>query len=298
MNALLLTVSVFLNVVTAILRNSFCKTDVRSDADLHLFNAASAWISMAVLAVIGISHGGLTEPSAYTLGMGMLFGAATWLCALFNMKALTAGPLSYTNIIISCAMVVPALSGMALYGESVSAWQWVGIALMLVSIVCSVDRSDERKKGGTSLRWLLLCMISFMGNGAVGVMQKIHQSSPHRGELGIFLVLAFAVSGLISLGMVWKCARSGKAPRTVRLTGKRFGMFALITGAGVAACNHINMYLSGAMDAVVFYPVVNGAGMLLTALAGFILYKEKLTPRQWTGLCCGGAAILLLCGVL
>ena len=52
------------------------------------------------------------------------------------------------------------------------------------------------------------------------------------------------------------------------------------------------------MAAIVFYPVVNGASMLLNTIAGVALWHEKLSYKQWVGLVTGGAAIILLCGII
>ncbi len=75
-------------------------------------------------------------------------------------------------------------------------------------------------------------------------------------------------------------------------------IFSVACGIGIALCNQINMYLAGVMEAVIFYPVVNGDFMLLNILAGILLWHEKLSRRQWFGLIMSGAAIFLLCGIL
>ena len=75
-------------------------------------------------------------------------------------------------------------------------------------------------------------------------------------------------------------------------------MFSVVCGIGIALCNQINMYLAGVMEAIIFYPVVNGGSMLLNIIAGVALLHEKLSRKQWFGLITGGAAIILLCGVL
>ena len=83
MNALLLTVSVIMNILSAgILRNDFCKKEIRSSADLHTFNAISSILSAAALALIALFGKSLCLPSMYTLGMGIVFGIATALCAV------------------------------------------------------------------------------------------------------------------------------------------------------------------------------------------------------------------------
>ena len=40
-------------------------------------------------------------------------------------------------------------------------------------------------------------------------------------------------------------------------------LFAMYGGFCAAMCNQINMYLSGALPSIVFFPIVNGVGLLL-----------------------------------
>lgn len=299
MNGVLLGISVVMNLLSCgILRNDFCKNVIAGDADLNAFNSFSSLLSAATLGIIALVSGTLCAPSVYTLALSVAFGLATALCAILHMKALENGPLSYTSVICSCAMVIPALSGLMFFGESVTALQYVGIMLMLVSFACAVDRQND--ESGMTFKWMLICLGSFLFSGGVGVMQKAHQSSPHKDELGIFLVIAFVISAIFSaaLSMYYKYK---KCRRITVLSGEKLRKFVVVgavSGVGIALCNQINMYLAGVMDAIIFYPVVNGAGMLLTTAAGLIFWKEKLSTKQRIGLAAGAAAIFLLCGVL
>ena len=297
MNALLLTVSVIMNLLSAgILRNHYCKKDIASSADLHVFNAVSSVFSAITLALIALAGGSLSLPSLYTLLLGVVFGVVTALCAVLHMRALETGPLSYSNVIVSCGMVIPSLAGWAFFGESISAGQFMGIALMVASIVCAVDPSSG--ENGMSFKWLLLCLGSFLCSGMVGVMQKVHQSSPHKSELSVFLVIAFVFSAVFSLVSARAAMRRGeKAAVLADGRVKKLIIFSVVCGIGIALCNQINMYLAGVMEAVIFYPVVNGGFMLLNIIAGVLFWHEKLSRRQWLGLVMGGAAIFLLCGI-
>ena len=129
-------------------------------------------------------------------------------------------------------------------------------------------------------------------------MQKVHQSSAHKDELGIFLVIAFLFSAVYSFITARKAVIGGQK-MTVMADGriKKLMIFSVVCGIGIALCNQINMYLAGVMEAVIFYPIVNGGSMLLTTLAGVLFWHEKLSRRQWLGLVMGGMAIFLLCGI-
>ncbi len=69
----------------------------------------------------------------------------------------------------------------------------------------------------------------------------------------------------------------------------------LISGIVIALNNVINLYLAGVMDSAVFFPLVNGVGLVLSIVAGLVVFREKLTLMQWVGIACGVVATLFLC---
>lgn len=295
---LLLAVTIVSSILAcAVARNNFSKRYVTHNGDLYAFNTLSALLSLLTLLVISALKRELCVPTFYTVWMGALYGAATALFTLLNMKALQNGPLSYTNTIVFCAMVIPSLSGMALYGEPVSAAQYAGVALMLFSFAFSVDRGGDTR--GMNLRWLLLCIGAFVFNGAVGVMQKIHQNSPDKGELGMFLLVAFAVCAAMSAVLTLLYARkTGERVRAFDRPNRRGAvLYAVLTGVGIGVCNQINTYLAGVMPSILFFPLVNGVAILFTLLIGLVFWKERFSRRQWIGLTAGVASIALLCGL-
>ena len=165
---------------------------------------------------------------------------------------------------------------------------------MLISFVCAMDKKNN--KAGVSLKWFLYCLIAFVANGSIGVMQKIHQNSSHKGELSVFLITAFLVSTIFSMIMI-PMFRKKEGSMTVlsKEKAKKFAIVGIICGIFIAFCNQINMFLSGVMPSVVFFPVVNGAAMILTAIIGVLFLKERFSKKQWIGLVLGTAAIFLLC---
>ena len=298
LNYILLIVSIVSSILAcAVARNNFSKLCVQNNGDLYLFNTIAAFLSLVTLFVISAVKGELYAPSFYTVWMGALYGVSTAMLALLNMKALQMGPLSYTNTIIFCALVIPALSGMVLYGESVTAAQFVGIALMLLSFVFSVDKKNDTRR--MNLRWLFVCLSAFIFNGAVGVMQKIHQNSPQKAELGMFLLVAFVVytvmSGVLTLVHIRRFQEKPTAWQP-QVRGKTI-LYVLLTGVGIGVCNQINTYLAGTMPSIIFFPLVNGVAILFTLLIGLVIWKEKFTKKQWIGLIAGAVSIVLLCGV-
>lgn len=306
-NYLLLLTAICIHTLSCgILRNDFCKKNIKNNSDLQLFNATSSVVSVIVLIFISLAQHTLTVPSTYTVILSVGFGIVSAMFIILNMRALESGPLSYTNVIISCAMVIPSLAGLFMYKiiphwskETITFWQVIGIVLLILSFIFAVDKKQE-KKAGTSIKWFLLSLGAFLFKGSTGIIQKIHQTSPEKDELGTFLILSFAITALFSFILMIYYNKGQKLPITITKNPslKKFIAFSLLCGTGIAFGNHINMYLSGVMDSIIFFPVSNGGSLLLITLAGLIIYKEKLSKKQYVGLALGAVAILLLCNVI
>ncbi len=294
MDYALLVFSVFITLTYGLIRNNFSKKHVQSPLDYRIFIAISSIISTFVLTVIAIFTNAAL-PSLYTVVLGIIFGLLTATSALFTMQALEIGPMSYTSLITSTQLIIPALSGMILYDEYVSPFKFVGVGLMIISIILSVAKTKDGEKKA-SFKWLALCLTAMVLTGSIGVMQKIHQKSPHKDELLAFLIIAFFVSTVYSMiMMVYYQKGKGMKPNTEFFTTKKIYALAIVCGFFIALANQINLYLSGVIDAIIFFPVVNGAGLLLSIIASSVFLKEKLSPARWVGVGVGIVAIACLC---
>ena len=169
---------------------------------------------------------------------------------------------------------------------------------MIGCLILSVKKEDGDQKKKT-LRWFALCLLACAFCGGVGIMQKVHQSSAHREELTMFLVIAFICSFVFSTGSI-AVQRWGKNGKREPFIEKKTGAILLAVlfvagGVGTALINQINLYLSGVVDSAIFFPVVNGGGLIMTTVLSLVFFKERLTKCQWAGMALGAAATLLLC---
>lgn len=289
-NAILLICSLTAFVFGGIFRKKYVSSIQSGARPLYLFNAVSG----VTAAVILFLWGGTEGVSVFTLLLGVVFGLTTSLNTLSNMKALQYGPLSYTTVINSFSTIITAISGVLFFGESIGWSQVVGIALMLISFTLATEKKADEKK--TSLKWLLFSILCFVCTGAIGIMQKVHQSSVHKHELNAFLVIAFLVSSLFSLLLFLLGQKTNERAVASAPVGRNILLISmLICGAAFAVNNKLNLYLSGVMDSAVFFPIVNGGGLVLTTLAAVLVFREKLSKKQWVGVAVGILSVLFLC---
>lgn len=288
-----LAVSMGAALATSISRKYYSQKSAGGFMPTLVFSAGSSLLAALVL----VLWGGVESLSLFTVGLGLLFGLIMTGQGIAMLKALEIGPMSYTTVIVSFSTLISALSGVAFFGESIGVWQWVGIALMLASFLLAVKEDSQEKSA--SFRWLIFCGITFLCTGGIGLMQKIHQTSAYKAEINAFLIVAFVSACLGScLAGLW----ISKKEKTTFLehdeNGKvRWVLVAIALFSGiVTAINHkLNLYLSGVMDSAVFFPIVNGGGLVLTTVAAVLLFKEKLTKRQWLGVAIGILSVLCLC---
>lgn len=294
--ALLLALSMAVALIGGIGRNYYCKLLVRDRRGYHLLNGTTG--AVCALLLWAMDGFGRLTAAPFTLWLGVVFGLVSMTQGLANSAALRVGPWSYTQVLVSLATIIPALSGALFWGERIGLLQLVGMVLLVACFVLSVDSRHTADSRRASLRWLALCAVAFLCTGAIGVMQKVHQTSAYKQELSGFLIVAFLVAAVVSAALCCLPAPPAAAADGSRRGGvSRLGVAALflVIGASTAFINQVNLYLSGVMPSAVFFPLVNGGGLVLSTLASITLFRERLSRRQWLGLALGTLAVLLLC---
>ena len=97
-------------------------------------------------------------------------------------------------------------------------------------------------------------------------MQTLHQTSSHSTELTGFLILTFAFAVLFNL-LFWQLGQR-KEPATFSVKANALVQAAL-SGIFMGIVNLVNLYLSGVMPTIIFFPLVNGG--LIIATIGIVL---------------------------
>lgn len=293
------TLFLFVITLTAVVANSLCsaiyvKRKNVNVSDLFLINAGTGLFCSITLLFLG---GFKIHLSAYSLLLGLAFGTITGLASFTQQSAIKKGPYGLTIVIINGSTAITALSGAILFSESLTLFKVLGMVFMIACILLSVEeKSEEGKK--KSVWWLVLCVLAMSLTAMIGLTQKIHQNSSHKGELIGFLVVAFCVSMLFSLVMFFLTRKKEKKRETY--VGFVFETKAilyiifvmLLCGVCTGLNNSINLYLSGVVDSVVFFPIVNGVPLMASLITSFLIFKEKLAKKQIVGFLCGIVAIL------
>lgn len=68
----------------------------------------------------------------------------------------------------------------------------------------------------------------------------------------------------------------------------------ILCGVANGAVNLFVMILSASMPASVMFPLISAGGILATALVAKLLFREKLTVKQYAGMLLGIGAVIFL----
>lgn len=288
MKYFLLVLSVVFATADSIFVNKFSKSLQKNFTDICVFECGVCAVAGLELFIMNLVSGGSYSPSVFTIVLGAVFGVVIASAQILNPKALETGPMSYTNLIGLCGMILPTFSGKIFWGEDITAAQYVGIALMLLSFVLGVNPKKDKRM---SVKWIIMCALIFVLNGGMGIIQKIDQTSDYAEETTQCLVTAFITATLILLASA--LIQHRRTPRTVSFKSM-VPVLAAATGIGTGAVHIINMYLVGVMNSAFFFPAVNGATIMAITLASVFVFREKLSKIQIFSLVLGTLAILLV----
>ena len=274
-------VSVSTTVLYNCISNMMCKKVLTSNNLIYKFNSIVYAVCSFLFCFLLLNE----KMSFYTFLMGVTFGVVTTLGGLYKMHALSEGPMHMTLLITTSSMIIPTMSGL-FWGEKFSILKFLITFILIGFIYLSIGRGAETK---INLSWAFYCLLAFIFQGSIGVLQKIHQSSVHRSEISGFLFVSFICSAVFCRLRI-KGKVNGKEG-----TGKKYILLAVVCGLCTFSMNYINLKLSGILPSQLFFPLINGSSIIFSSLFEVFLFKERLNRRQLLGLAGGIGSLILMC---
>lgn len=279
---LLLFLSIFMETGKNVFSNSFSKNILKNDTDIYKFNFYTYLGSVVIL----LFYRG-SKISAFSIILSFFFALTIWLNQYFMLKALECGSMTFTTFISGSNLIIPVIFGAVVWNEKITILQVVMLAVLIFSMALALNI----KRGKMNIRWIVFALLTMFTCGIIGIIQTIHQSSEHSGELAAFLRYSFIFSAIINL-VGWKI-RERKEKTSFSIKSKTLAQAGL-TGMFLGAVHIINLYLSGVLPKVIFFPAVNGGLIFVTLLADMVFFKERLNWKQWVGIIIGSAALCIM----
>lgn len=247
--------------------------------NIYTYNFYMFLIAFLITLVVSISQ--LGNVSIPTIGMAVLYGVFLVFGQVFLIKAMDVGEVSVSSLFYSCGFLIPTFVSVFIYDEALTFWQVIGVVLILLSFVVSVEKFQKGER-----KWFFLVITAFLCNGMVGLLQKLFRTSDYGSEQSVFMVIAFLVGAVLTFLMMPKTGQS--------LPSKGFLKTVLGSGLMLGLVNVINVYVSGVLPGIIVFPSVNGGGIIASAIFARMLVGEKISSRKKLGIVIGVIAICLI----
>lgn len=269
----------FLSILFAVLNNIlYHKLSELGKYDNFFFTAMSSFVWLAVLAPLA----DFEALNKAELIFGIIYGTVQAMFLFFKMKAMSTGPVSVTSVVSNCSMVLTTLMGIIIFSEKVTLLQIAGSALILLSVFLCVDPKSDMKM---TLKWKIYCVFFFIFAAAVGIIFKLFSAYESSGAN---MMSVAAISMVICLSLLSFAIEKKPKPKRIHI------LFAVLCGILSCFYNRINVFLSGALPSVVFFPIFNGSIVLFSSISGALIFKEQLSKKQYFGILTGILAIIIL----
>ena len=263
-------------------QSAFAKKGVHSTADGVFFNMLIFFFaSLIFLPYL------FTAPPAVFL-FGMIYAVCNVSFQLFYTRALSAGNVSVAVMFANFGMLVPILLSCILYGDRPSLLRILGILLTVLAFLVTVKRGA----GKSEKTYLVFALLSMLMNGASLSVQKLYGKQGIGGGSFSFVAASYLCCALLSAAVYAVLALRGQK-KTFRVT--RLPILAAFCAGGSLACYlALNTYAARVIDGSFHYPAHSGGAILLSTLAGVLLFHDKLSKRQIAACALGLAAIVLM----
>ncbi|MFB9327394.1 EamA family transporter [Paenibacillus aurantiacus] len=232
---------------------------------------------------------------------GVLIGAGSALGNALFMKALECGPASLTSPLTNMNIVLVVLLGTFVYREPFTGTELVGVLLLLLAVLLISIRIQDHAsiRSGKWFGYVGVSMLLFaIRNGGLKVTEELGLS----GAPVLFVAYALSIAwfgipalrerrairgtGPIRPGSSQRLARAFRAPRI----GYRLGL-----AAGLFSYGGLQLYTLSLQtgQANIAGPIF-ASNSLIVAIGSIVLYRERLTGRQWFAFTCLFAGLICI----
>ncbi|ARV08120.1 hypothetical protein BTO05_00120 [Winogradskyella sp. PC-19] len=207
--------------------------------------------------------------------------------AIFNVMALTAqkNGLSVASVASKMSVIIPIIFGIIVFKEGIGIQKILGIVLALVAVYLTSIKSKDKTVLTASI---YLPIILFLGSGIIDT--SVNYFAPD-DKIPLFSACIFGFAFAIGcILLVYKSIRFKKS----------FTVKSIPLGATLGIVNYASIYyllkalrIDG-LESSSLFTINNVAIVAVSTLIGLLIFKEKISNKNWIGICLALISIVLV----
>ncbi len=228
----------------------------------------------------------------WSLLMGIVF------VILFNLTGFSVQRIgvSVVSVATKLSLVIPFVFSIYLYNEPYTSLKLAGIALAVISVVltCYPQRmAINNNPQKTSLIMLAILPVAlFLSSGLLDTLIKyVEQRFLNEQNNNIYLIHCFAVAGSIGVLILFTKLIAGNT---------KLQLGAILAGVLIGVPNYFSIWClvkvlkEHQQNSSAIIPINNMGIVLFSSVVAWLLFREKLSVMNWTGIFLSVIAIALM----
>lgn len=220
-----------------------------------------------------------------TFALGFLF------IIVFNIMARTSQKIgvSVASVATKMSLVIPVVFGLIIYKEQLGPYKILGILLALAAVYFA---SIKEKNVVIQKNALLLPILVFIGSGLIDTSIKyLEETYIEKSEFPLFSATVFAAAATV--GLVFILIKAIKKPLRVNLRNIAGGIL-------LGVPNFFSIYFllralqTEGLNSASIFTINNVAIVMFSTLLGIVLFKEKISLKNWGGIALAIISIFLV----
>lgn len=224
---------------------------------------------------INFQHIVLSNYIVPSLIIGLLFIITFNLLAYGTQKI----GIAISTVANKMSMIIPVIIGIYLFKEAIGVFKLIGIFLAISAIYMTSTKSG---KLSFDKKFMPIILLIFLGQGiADGTLSWTQKFTLSTENTSLFFASTFFSAGTFGcLFLVYDLM-----VKKIQFQAKN-----ILWGIALGVPNYLTLHFfirslqSPILESSQVFPVVNMGIIILSAISGIILFKEKLTPLNWTGI--------------
>ncbi len=260
--------AIVFNYITCVVTGSF----VNGAFPIQMDSLATPWFRWAMI-------------------MGLLFITS------FNLIGITAQKLgvAVASVANKLSLIIPVILTIVLYNEQVVGWEIVGISLALIAVIFTCY--PQKNELGNSipvpfLQKIILPILVFIGSGFLdALINHVQQTYVTKETNNAFLISGFfSAASIGTLVLIYQYCKKQLVFKTNQV----------VAGICIGIPNYFSIWClvhflqDSPWETSASLPVNNMGIVLSSTLVAAIVFKEKLSVINWTGIALSAIAIYLI----
>ena len=265
-----------LNLLLAIASSSLVSIVMRTSEKYTKGNHGMLAVNYVICVIMAAFYTGFgnlfpkAEGIGFTLGLGTCTGILYLVGLLLVQLNIQKNGVVLSSIFQKLGLIVQVLISIIFFKEQPQLIQVLGIIICLVAVVMI-----NFEKGQTAVQFKMGLFLILLSSGFCDVMSKIHEEMGNPALADHFLFYTFGVAMILCIALII-------------VKKELFGWKDILFGILLGVPNYFSAsFLLKALNdiaAVIVFPTFSVATVVVISMTGLLVFKEKLSKKQWIGM--------------